>query len=284
MKVADLITDVATRAEGFEAQAAKKSQLMKPYIEHGLIAISILQKGVVKFSTMDKTLQDFLIAAAGLSRKSLNHLDQKTIEKIIDDILPMNKLHDSKVQSDLLYRFLLTSGDSLGGSMRNIVGDLGQTKLVETMLEILDSKTIKHRSELSSSEKISSISWAKQIFLFNKKPKFLDKSIDIIVLVANGDIENPNHYLACGELKSGIDPAGADEHWKTAKSALARIRDNFDAKKISPPYLFFIGAAIENSMAKEAVEMMGTGTLNLAVNLYKEDQLKQLIEELLNLR
>jgi len=103
-------------------------------------------------------------------------------------------------------------------------------------------------------------------------------------LVANGDIENPNHYLACGELKSGIDPAGADEHWKTAKSALARIRDNFDSKKISPPYLFFIGAAIENSMAKEAVEMMGTGTLNLAVNLYKEDQLKQLIEELLNLR
>ena len=34
-------------------------------------------------------------------------------------------------------------------------------------------------------------------------------------------VENPKHYLACGELKGGIDPAGADEHWKTAGKALS---------------------------------------------------------------
>jgi hypothetical protein len=40
-----------------------------------------------------------------------------------------------------------------------------------------------------------------------------------------------------GELKGGIDPAGADEHWKTARTALQRIDDAF--RKISKrPYTF----------------------------------------------
>jgi len=30
-----------------------------------------------------------------------------------------------------------------------------------------------------------------------------------------------------GELKGGIDPAGADEHWKTGNTALNRIRESF---------------------------------------------------------
>ena len=83
MKVSDLITDPATRAEGFESQAAKKSELMKRYIVRGLQAVNELQKSKKNFSDMSKELQDFFIAAAGLSRKSLQHLDQKTIEKII---------------------------------------------------------------------------------------------------------------------------------------------------------------------------------------------------------
>ena len=34
-------------------------------------------------------------------------------------------------------------------------------------------------------------------------------------------------YMALGELKGGIDPAGADEHWKTARTALSRIHEAF---------------------------------------------------------
>lgn len=280
MKVSDLITDPATRAEGFESQAAKKSELMKRYIDRGLQAINELQKSKKNFSDMSKELQDFFIAAAGLSRKSLQHLDQKTIEKIIMDILPMDDLSNNKIVNDILYRFLLTSGDALGGEMRNIIGDLGQTKLIEVFEEYSNNNKIKYEIKYSKSEKVSEFIWQKQRIIFNKKPKFIDKSIDIIVLKKDGDLENPLDYLACGELKSGIDPAGADEHWKTAKSALARIRDNFNQRKINPPYLFFIGAAIENSMAAEAVEMLKTGELDFAANLYKEDHLEQMIKEI----
>ncbi|HAJ78349.1 MAG TPA: hypothetical protein DCO75_01135, partial [Fibrobacteres bacterium] len=33
------------------------------------------------------------------------------------------------------------------------------------------------------------------------------------------------------ELKGGIDPAGADEHWKTAKTAIDRIVSAFKKRK-----------------------------------------------------
>jgi type II restriction enzyme len=70
----------------------------------------------------------------------------------------------------------------------------------------------------------------------------------------------PEKYLALGELKGGIDPAGADEHWKTANSALGRIRKAFSDKNCYPK-TFFIGAAIENAMAKEIYQQLNNNTL-----------------------
>jgi type II restriction enzyme len=39
-------------------------------------------------------------------------------------------------------------------------------------------------------------------------------------------------------LKGGIDPAGADEHWKTAGSALLRIKRAFQAEGLAPATFF----------------------------------------------
>ncbi len=79
-------------------------------------------------------------------------------------------------------------------------------------------------------------------------------------------------YLALGELKGGIDPAGADEHWKTARSALDRIRTAF-ADTDTLPHLFFIGAAIEKKMADEIWQQLESGDLVNAANLNEENQL-----------
>ena len=85
----------------------------------------------------------------------------------------------------------------------------------------------------------------------------------------------PKNYIAFGELKGGIDPAGADEHWKTAKSALSRIRSAFKSKKLFP-YTFFVGAAIESKMASEIWLELKTGILHNAANLTDVDQLTSL--------
>src|SRR5208337_4865285 len=85
-------------------------------------------------------------------------------------------------------------------------------------------------------------------------------------------IHTPTAYLALGELKGGIDPAGADEHWKTARTALDRIRAAFSVKKTAPK-LFFVGAAIEVKMATEIWTMLESGTLDNAANLTNDNQI-----------
>ena len=96
-------------------------------------------------------------------------------------------------------------------------------------------------------------------------------------------IENPKNYKALGELKGGIDPAGADEHWKTANTALSRVRDNFNKHGIQVP-LIFIGAAIETSMSKEIFNQYSTGKLANCANLTVENQLISLCNWLVKLK
>lgn len=75
-------------------------------------------------------------------------------------------------------------------------------------------------------------------------------------------------------LKGGIDPAGADEHWKTGNSALERDRKAFNYNiKTS-----FVGAAIVEDMANEIYQQLQDGTLSNAANLYKDNQLTEYVQ------
>lgn len=93
---------------------------------------------------------------------------------------------------------------------------------------------------------------------------------------------NPASYLALGELKGGIDPAGADEHWKTARTALSRIQEAFAKHKLKP-HTFFIGAAIEAKMAKEIWAMLKRGTIENAANLTNDHQIASMTRWLCSL-
>ena len=88
-------------------------------------------------------------------------------------------------------------------------------------------------------------------------------------------ISTPSAYIALGELKGGIDPAGADEHWKTARTALNRIHEAFAKQKLKP-HTFFIGAAIEAKMAGEIWDMLKQGSLENAANLTDEDHISSI--------
>lgn len=85
-----------------------------------------------------------------------------------------------------------------------------------------------------------------------------------------------------GELKGGIDPAGADEHWKTANSALNRIRDAFSSNDLTIK-TSFIAAAIEKKMASEIFEQLQRGILSNSANLTIHSQLVNFCNWLLTL-
>ena len=85
-----------------------------------------------------------------------------------------------------------------------------------------------------------------------------------------------------GEVKGGIDPAGADEHWKTANSALNRIRKSFSTVDIDIK-TSFVGAAIESAMSKEIYEQLSSDILTNAANLTNSKQLTEYCNWILSL-
>ncbi len=211
---------------------------------------------------------------------------------------------------ELVYRFLLTRGDSLGGSMRNLAGALGERRFTRILLstfsvsgidfEYLDSCGRGWRSsnlDLGIEEQIKGLHWLSsgnaRTLLYNLTVPTVRKNVDLclfdcfpseITSGKNTDSAHytPEKYLALGELKGGIDPAGADEHWKTANSALDRIRKAFSDKNC-PPKTFFIGAAIETAMAQEIYQQLSNGTLSNSANLTNAEQVVSLCDWLIKI-
>lgn len=78
-----------------------------------------------------------------------------------------------------------------------------------------------------------------------------------------GDID----MLWAGELKGGADPAGSDEHWKTATEALDRILRAAEATKRPKPMLSFIATILVDRVARDAQSWIEQGKLTSVYNL-----------------
>lgn len=70
-----------------------------------------------------------------------------------------------------------------------------------------------------------------------------------------------------GELKGGADPAGSDEHWKTATRAFDRILLACERTKRPKPPLSFIATILVERVAREAAEWIAEGKLTSVYNL-----------------
>ena len=294
----DLITSSAETKAGFISLALEKNKLAIPFVEEAKYLKTVIQNVDNASDLLElEKIQNALLTAAGVSDKASKYFDEndkkKAIESFIEEFLiPAG---DSFVD-ELLYRFLLIKGDSLGGSIRNLIGHYGKIKLTRSLLSVLsingidalylDKKSKKWQkvdfSDPDIENHANGLYWRTdsepRTLLYNKGLKIVDKkNIDLCLLKAGyGDIkeaiENPNDFLALGELKGGIDPAGADEHWKTANSALSRIRESFSTYGLKPD-LVFVGAAIESSMAKEIYQQLVDKKLTYVANLTKKEQL-----------
>jgi hypothetical protein len=124
------------------------------------------------------------------------------------------------------------------------------------------------------------LSWTKgrrrRTVIYNLTVPFLKNNVDLCLFKCSPEeLQNSYStaasYVALGELKGGIDPAGADEHWKTARTALARMQTVFMSNGLTP-HTFFIGAAIVKKMAQEIWTQLEEGKLENAANLTVEGQ------------
>ena len=123
----DLITSQEEIRTGFISLALEKSRLATPIIEQAR-AIRVSAMSVKQASDLmkDDELKPVLLATAGVSDKAARHMlsndRDEVITRFVSNVLePTGK----NFVEELVYRFLLTRGDTLGGSMRNMGGLLG---------------------------------------------------------------------------------------------------------------------------------------------------------------
>jgi hypothetical protein len=288
-KPADLVTSRKATVDGFLTQAAEKNLKAESYLSDAreLQAALTISKSIHEL-VLKVELLDHLLAASGLSDKAKGWLSRAEQRDSVEQLLSrVAESHPEDWRQEILFRFLLTRGDSLGGSMRNHTGASAGESLVNSIVTALGRLRIQPEVTRSDKGKVQALRWSGRLLLFDKKPRFVSKSIDSILLKSADRTTSPQElierrdcYLACGELKGGIDPAGADEHWKTANSALGRIREIFPGNTVS---LFFVGAAIESSMAEEIFAQLGDGRLSFAANATVPAQLASLTDWLVQL-
>jgi len=312
---ADLVTSREQTRAGFIEAALAKNHKARPYIEQAKTLKSLAQQASTPAELLDICeIRHSLLTASGLSDKAFKYFTEedktKAIEKMIAEFLaPAGE----NFVDELVYRFLLIKGDSLGGSMRNYVGSVAQMKLVRKVLSILSMRmipfqvlfkehkrankwqTCTYEHVFERVDDLAAVYWntasqdeaCGRLLLFNATIPLVRNNIDISLYkggpqaFGGGDIVNENaRAIMFGELKGGIDPAGADEHWKTGNSALGRIRHAFGAYQVKTS---FIAAAIEKKMAEEIYAQLLGGVLSHAANLTVDRQLTSYCDWLIKL-
>jgi type II restriction enzyme len=285
---------------GFVALALEKSRRATPFIAQARALKSAASQASSPAMLMSiSEIQMALLTAAGVSEKAKEHMMQQDKEEAI------RKLIESFLEpagpdfvEELVYRFLLTRGDALGGAMRNLGGVLAERKLARAIIAALtlahisyewlhrDSNTwVSGEGDNADIELyLKGISWSDagrtRTLLYNRNVPLISNNVDLSVLsCGHRQVETArtvaDSYIAFGELKGGIDPAGADEHWKTANTALSRIREAYLSQHLSH-CTFFVGAAIAKNMAEEIWKQLETGTLANAANLTNEAHIASL--------
>ena len=307
-----LITPYEETRAGFISLALEKNRKATPFVEKAKALKAIAVKAKIPEDLLSiSEIQSSLLTAAGISDKAKNHLQDKDKREAIVGLIE-NFLEPSgkSFVDELVYRFLLTRGDSFGGSMRNLAGAVGEwnfTRILISTLSVsgrvfiyLDSKSktwLETNNEPDLEKRVKGLHWVssgnKRILIYNLTVPIVKKNVDLCLfdcspneMIWGGNTNSahykPEKYIALGELKGGIDPAGADEHWKTANSALVRIRNSF-SKNNCKPYTFFIGAAIEKAMAKEIYQQLEKHTLTNGANLTNQNHVVSLCNWLIDI-
>jgi hypothetical protein len=299
----DLVTTYEAVRAGFVALALEKNRRATPFVAQAraLKVSASLAKTPIELLDIED-IRPALLTAAGLSDKASAHLQpQDKVEAIQGLIKNFLEPAGANFVEELIFRFLLTRGDTLGGSMRNVGGVLAQRKLTRAIISTLRiagkpyhwlhavNYTWTPMTDDDSDVELylRGLNWRKddqnRTLIYNLTVPLIKNNVDLCLFnctsqdlmtkkLAKTIYNSPDLYIALGELKGGIDPAGADEHWKTARTALSWIEQAFARLELKP-HTFFVGAAIEKKMANEIWSYLEEGTLENAANLTNDDQI-----------
>ncbi len=143
----DLVTSRQRTRAGFIGMALEKNYLAVPYIEEAKALKQLATKVKKPVDLLKlKDLRVGLLTASGLSEKSLNYLTEEdrtiAIKGLIEEFLEPAGYN---FIDELVYRYLLTKGDALGGKARNLAGTLGERKFLRFMISVFNLAGIQYK-------------------------------------------------------------------------------------------------------------------------------------------
>ena len=136
---ADLTTTYAAARAGFVALALEKNRRATPFVDEARKLKSAAATAKTPAGLLEmKRIWSGLLTAAGVSDKAAKHLEESDKQDAIAGLISnfLEPAGDNFVE-ELVFRFLLTRGDTLGGSMRNVGGALAQWKLSRSIISCL---------------------------------------------------------------------------------------------------------------------------------------------------
>lgn len=301
-KASDLVTAQEQTRAGFLSIALEKNRVSDPYVKNALAFRSMVAdtRGPEDFLHLP-AVRPFVLTAAGLSEKSMKYLDDAdqtaAIRELIEKFL---KPAGRDYIDETIYRYLLIKGDAVGGTMRNRIGALGEEKLIRAILSAMHVSAVTYdwmanipsypwspmqADDMDIEKNLKALHWrtdrGDRVLGLNLNIPIVRKNVDLCLFACDMNqynkgkiVKTTDKILMLGELKGGIDPAGADEHWKTANTALGRIRASFSSAGCEIQ-TSFVGAAIEHAMAEEIFTQLQNGMLSNAANLTDSDQLTE---------
>jgi hypothetical protein len=145
---ADLETTYEDTRAGFVALALEKNHRATPFVAEARALQEAVSHARIPADLLRiKGIENGLLTAAGISDKAATYLQSEDKATAIKELI-RNFLEPAgaKFVEELVFRFLLTRGDALGGSMRNIGGALAQRKLTRAILSTLKISGTKNTS------------------------------------------------------------------------------------------------------------------------------------------
>ena len=136
---ADLITTPEEIRAGFVRLALERSRQATPFVGQArALKVSAMPAKYPNDLLEIEGIRTALLTAAGFSEKATTYTEETdetaAIQEFIEKFL---EPAGTNFAEELVYRFLLTRGDSLGGSMRNIAGKLAERKLTRAIISAL---------------------------------------------------------------------------------------------------------------------------------------------------
>ena len=135
----DLITSYEAIRAGFIALALEKNRRATPFVAQArALKVSASQAKSPPDLLNIEEIQSALLTAAGISDKAVKYLQPQDKTEAIQGLI-QNFLDPAGIDfiEELVFRFLLIRGDTLGGSMRNVGGNLAQRKLTRAIISNL---------------------------------------------------------------------------------------------------------------------------------------------------